>query len=64
VAEKQGYPASYASAWPLPATAVQALPQTGEAAGAPAQNPNTPASANKVSTNKVSGATTKPQERN
>ena len=64
VAEKQGYPASYAGAWPMPATAIQALPATGEAAGAPAQNPSTPASANKTSTNTTSGAASKPPAQN
>lgn len=64
VAEKQGYPASYAGPWPMPTTAVQALPATGEAAGAPAQNPNAPASANRTSTNTASGSASKPQAQN
>jgi hypothetical protein len=37
IAQKDGYPASYAGPWPLPSTAVTAKPQIGVAAGGPAQ---------------------------
>ena len=37
IAEKDGYPANYSGPWPMPSTAVTAKPQTGIAAGAPAQ---------------------------
>ena len=39
IAQKEGDPASYAGPWPMPSTAVTARPQTGIAAGAPAQAP-------------------------
>ena len=38
VAERQGYPASYAGPWPMPSTAILAKTQTGIVAGAPAQS--------------------------
>jgi mono/diheme cytochrome c family protein len=37
IAEKDGYPASYAGAWPMPSTAVTAKPEVGVVAGGPAQ---------------------------
>jgi hypothetical protein len=37
IAQRQGYPASYAGPWPMPSTAVTAKPQIGVVAGAPAQ---------------------------
>jgi mono/diheme cytochrome c family protein len=46
IAQQEGLPESYAGPWQEPGTAVQALPPTGVVAGAPAENPNVPASAN------------------
>jgi mono/diheme cytochrome c family protein len=46
IAQQQGLPASFAGEWGEPGTAVNALPRTGIVAGAPAENPNVPASAN------------------
>lgn len=42
IATGEGYPASYAGPWPMPATAVSANPETQIVAGAPATNPKTP----------------------
>jgi len=43
IAQKEGLPADYAKAWPLPTdTYVQGNPTTGIAAGAPAEGVNTP----------------------
>jgi mono/diheme cytochrome c family protein len=46
IAQQENLPASYAGPWELPSTAVSATPETGNAAGAPVQNPNPPASKN------------------
>ena len=47
IAQRQGYPASYAGPWPLPSTAVYSAPTVGIVAGAPAENPaKQPASKN------------------
>ena len=38
IAERMGYPASYAGPWPMPSTAVYEPPAKGDFAGAPGQN--------------------------
>ena len=57
IATQQGLPADYAGAWGEPQTAVNALPKQSIVAGAPAENPNTPQSANRPPQNpSTSGA--------
>jgi mono/diheme cytochrome c family protein len=51
IAQKEGLPASYAQPWQLPATAVEAKPQTGTVDQAPMENQNPPASKNKAPIN-------------
>ncbi|MFP5230410.1 MAG: c-type cytochrome [Acidobacteriota bacterium] len=62
IAQKQGYPASYAGPWPMPSTAIDPRPRTGMAAGAPAQEaePNNATVPNMKST---TGATRTPPVR-
>jgi mono/diheme cytochrome c family protein len=62
IAQQEGLPDSYAGPWGEPGTAVNALPRTGIVAGAPAENPNVPASANHapVKPETASPATGKP----
>jgi cytochrome c553 len=43
IAERQGYPASDAGPWPMPSTAVNALPETQRVAGAPGTDVTPPA---------------------
>jgi hypothetical protein len=63
VAEKAGYPASYAGPWPLPATAVYSTPRNGNVAGAPAEVSNQPGSKNVVARPTTQGETSKPPAR-
>lgn len=58
IAVRDGYPASYAGPWPLPATAVSATPETQIVAGAPAK-PANPASATVPNMTTKQGAVTK-----
>jgi Cytochrome C oxidase, cbb3-type, subunit III len=62
VTEKLGEPASYAGPWPMPSTAVTAKPQTGIAAGAPAQAPG-PNAATVPTGKSTTGATKTPPAR-
>lgn len=65
IAEKLGYPASYAGPWPMPQmTNVDALPQAAEPANAPAHGPHPPAAAaTRQSMTPASGEVTRPQAR-
>jgi hypothetical protein len=56
IAERLGYPASYAGPWPMPSTAINAEPRRGVIAGVPAQVPNPPSSTPPVAKS-TSGAT-------
>jgi len=58
IAQRQGYPASYAGPWPMPTTAVLAKQETGIVAGAPAQSTG-PTIATVPSGKGRAGATTK-----
>ena len=62
IAQKEGDPASYAGPWPMPSTAVTARPQTGIAAGAPAQAPG-PNAATVPTGKSTTGATKTPPAR-
>jgi hypothetical protein len=62
IAEKQGYPASYAGPWPMPTTAVNAQPRSQVIAGAPAQAAG-PASATVPNMKSTSGQTNTPPAR-
>jgi Cytochrome C oxidase, cbb3-type, subunit III len=62
IAQKEGYPASYAGPWPMPSTAVLARPQTGIVAGAPAE-PGGPTNATVPPMRNKSGETMKPPAR-
>lgn len=56
IAQQQGYPASYAGPWPMPATAVYEVKPVGIFAGAPGLNPAPPPTkAGKPSTQRAAG---------
>jgi mono/diheme cytochrome c family protein len=63
IAQKAGYPASYAGPWPLPSTAVYSTPRSGIIAGAPAEAANQPGSKNVVAKPTTQGAASKPPAR-
>lgn len=62
IAQRDGYPTSYAGPWPMPSTAINAKPHTGIAAGAPAQVPE-PAGAKVPSMKNTTGETKTPPAR-
>lgn len=63
VARSEGYPEEYAGPWPMPATAVEAKPQTQLYAGAPGTNPNPPGPATKPEIRTKQGETNRPPAR-
>jgi len=62
IADQEGLPASFAGPWPTAVnTNVQALPPSGSAAGAPAENPKAPTLTGRTATNAKSGEANSPQ---
>jgi mono/diheme cytochrome c family protein len=56
IAERLGYPKSYAGPWPMPATAVYSAPMAGIVAGAPGEAPRPPAANNEMKNQTTQGA--------